>query len=130
MTATRQRPDSEGGQTNSSPDNLRRVLGVTGLVIFGLAYMDPMAVFDTYGVVSQTTHGHVPTAYLVTFSAMIFTAFSYAVLVRAFPSAGSTYIYARRAFGGTIGSGDRIVISIDAAEPGYQVADDELGFGA
>ncbi|QJU52823.1 hypothetical protein SCB71_05675 [Herbiconiux sp. KACC 21604] len=33
-------------------------------------------------------------------------------------------------FGGTIASGDRIVISIDAAEPGYQVADDELGFGA
>ncbi|WP_431236029.1 APC family permease (plasmid) [Mycolicibacterium psychrotolerans] len=99
MTATRLHP----GQTNPSPDGLRRVLGVTGLVIFGLAYMDPMAVFDTYGVVSQTTHGHVPTAYLVTFGAMIFTAFSYAVLVRAYPSAGSTYTYARRAFGGAIG---------------------------
>ncbi|MBY4039256.1 APC family permease [Rhodococcus fascians] len=82
---------------------LRRVLGVGGLVLFGLAYMDPLAVFDTYGVVSQTTHGHVPTAYIVTFTAMLFTAGSYAVLVRAYPSAGSAYTFARRAFGGRVG---------------------------
>lgn len=83
--------------------HLRRVLGVGGLVLFGLAYMDPLAVFDTYGVVSQTTHGHVPTAYIVTFMAMLFTAGSYAVLVHAYPSAGSAYTFARRAFGGQVG---------------------------
>ncbi|GJN96282.1 putrescine importer [Mycobacterium marinum] len=82
---------------------LRRALGVAGLVAFGLAYIDPLAMFDTFGVVSQTTHGHVPTAYVVTFVAMLFTAASYAVLVHAYPSAGSAYTFARRSFGGNVG---------------------------
>ncbi len=34
---------------------------------------------------------------------MLFTAFSYAALVKAFPRAGSAYTYARRAFGGHVG---------------------------
>jgi putrescine importer len=105
MTLTPRRAETGGIDEAPPPpaQRLRRVLGVTGLVVFGLAYMDPLAAFDTYGVVSYTTHGHVPTAYAVTFCAMIFTAWSYAVLVRAYPSAGSAYVYARRAFGGLPG---------------------------
>lgn len=87
----------------SSETSLRRVMGVPSLVIFGLAYMVPLTVFTTYGLVAVTTGGHVPTAYLVTLVAMLFTAFSYAALVKAFPRAGSAYTYARRAFGGHVG---------------------------
>ena len=87
----------------SSDTSLRRVMGVPSLVIFGLAYMVPLTVFTTYGLVAVTTGGHVPTAYLVTLVAMLFTAFSYAALVKAFPRAGSAYTYARRAFGGHVG---------------------------
>ncbi|MDV6270802.1 APC family permease [Rhodococcus globerulus] len=78
-------------------------MGVPGLVVFGLAYMAPLAVFTTYGVVNDITSGHVPAAYLITLAAMLFTAGSYAVLVNAFPLAGSAYTYARRAFGGNVG---------------------------
>lgn len=78
-------------------------MGVPSLVIFGLAYMVPLTVFTTYGLVAVTTDGHVPTAYLVTLVAMLFTALSYAALVRAFPRAGSAYTYARKAFGGHVG---------------------------
>ncbi|MBY4039259.1 APC family permease [Rhodococcus fascians] len=78
-------------------------MGTPALVVFGLAYMAPMAVFTTYGVVNELTAGHVPAAYLITLVAMLFTAASYAVLVRAYPVAGSAYAYARRAFGGSIG---------------------------
>lgn len=88
---------------SSSDTSLRRVMGVPSLVIFGLAYMVPLTVFTTYGLVAVTTGGHVPTAYLVTLIAMLFTAFSYAALVKAFPRAGSAYTYARRAFGGHVG---------------------------
>lgn len=88
---------------SSSDTSLRRVMGVPSLVVFGLAYMVPLTVFTTYGLVAVTTGGHVPTAYLVTLVAMLFTAFSYAALVKAFPRAGSAYTYARRAFGGTVG---------------------------
>ncbi|WP_295829228.1 APC family permease [uncultured Microbacterium sp.] len=88
---------------SATDTSLRRVMGVPSLVIFGLAYMVPLTVFTTYGLVAVTTGGHVPTAYLVTLVAMLFTAFSYAALVNAFPRAGSAYTYARRAFGGTVG---------------------------
>lgn len=83
--------------------SLRRVMGVPSLVFFGLAYMVPLTIFTTYGLVAVTTTGHVPTAYLVTLVAMLFTALSYAALVRAFPRAGSAYTYARKAFGGHVG---------------------------
>lgn len=82
---------------------LRRVMGVSTLVVFGIAYMVPLTVFTTYGLVAVTTQGHVPTAYLVTVAAMSFTAGSYAAMVRVLPRAGSAYSYARRAFGGHVG---------------------------
>lgn len=78
-------------------------MGVPSLVFFGLAYMVPLTVFTTYGLVAVTTAGHVPTAYIVTLIAMLFTAFSYAALVRVIPRAGSAYTYARKAFGGGVG---------------------------
>jgi putrescine importer len=82
---------------------LRRVMSTPGLVLFGLAAILPLTVFTTYGVVAQTTESHVPAAYFVTSVAMLFTAVSYASLVRAFPHAGSAYFYARRAFGAHVG---------------------------
>lgn len=82
---------------------LRRVMGVPTLAVFGLAYMVPLTVFTTYGLVAVTTRGHVPTAYLVTLAAMLFTAGSYAALVRVLPRAGSAYSYARQAFGAHAG---------------------------
>jgi putrescine importer len=78
---------------------LERVLGTGALVAFGLAYLVPLTVFTTLGTVTRLTAGHLPMAYLVTTIAMVFTAASYAHLVRAFPSAGSAYAYARGTFG-------------------------------
>ncbi|MBB2910836.1 amino acid transporter [Streptosporangium becharense] len=85
------------------PGALRRVLGTPTLVVFGLAYMVPLTIFTTYGSVTQLTEGHLPTAYLMTLAAMLFTAVSYAVLGRAFPSAGSAYTYTQRSFGPHLG---------------------------
>jgi putrescine importer len=82
---------------------LNRVLGVGGLVAFGLAYMVPLTVFTTFGSATRLTAGHLPTAYLVTTVAMLFTAASYALIVRAYPSAGSAYTYTARSFGPHLG---------------------------
>nr|MDF9458856.1 hypothetical protein [Bacillus pumilus] len=38
---------------------LKRDLTVFPLVVIGLAYMDPLVVFDSYGIVAQLTKGHV-----------------------------------------------------------------------
>lgn len=81
------------------PAHYKRVLGLPSLVLFGLAYMVPLTVFTTFGYVSVMSEGHVPGAYVVTLVAMLFTAGSYAAMVKAHPSSGSTYTFVRRTFG-------------------------------
>lgn len=87
----------------SSPRRFRQPLGLVGLVLFGLAYMVPLAVFTTYGLVTQMTKGHLPSAYLLTLAAMLLTAYSYGRMVQAHPYSGSVYTYTRKAFGACFG---------------------------
>jgi putrescine importer len=82
---------------------LHRVLGMPELILFGLAYMVPLTVFTTYGVVTDLTQGHLPGAYVITLAAMLFTAYSYGRMVAAHPYAGSAYTYTQKAFGGHVG---------------------------
>lgn len=83
--------------------HLKRALGLTALVLFGLTYLAPVTVFTTYGIVTQTTDNHLPASYVVALVAMLFTALSYGVMARAFPVAGSAYTYTQQAFGGHVG---------------------------
>ncbi len=62
----------------------------------GLAYLTPMTVFDTFGIVSGISNGHVPASYLLALAGVLFTAISYGKLVRQFPEAGSAYTYAQK----------------------------------
>ena len=83
--------------------HFKRVLGLPALVAFGLAYMVPLTVWTTYGVVTTLTEGHLPMAYTVTTVAMLFTAYSYGRMVVLQPVSGSAYAYSARAFGRNIG---------------------------
>jgi len=71
--------------------------------MMGLAYLQPMTIFDTFGIVSGLTDGHVATAYIFALIAVLFTAVSYGKLVRRFPSAGSAYTYAQKAISPHVG---------------------------
>lgn len=82
---------------------LKRSLKLWQVVIMGLAYMTPMVVFDTFGIVSGETDGHVPTAYIIALIGMLFTAVSYGKLVRVFPQAGSAYTYTQKAMNRHLG---------------------------
>src|SRR5215212_1465507 len=95
------RTDQRAGTPSGGGDEVRfkRVLGLPALVFFGLAYMVPLTVWTTYGVVTTSTEGHLPLAYTVTTVAMFLTAYSYGRMVLAQPVAGSAYSYASRAFG-------------------------------
>ncbi|WP_031465026.1 APC family permease [Sciscionella sediminilitoris] len=86
-------------QTSGTATGMRRVLGMPALVVFGLAYMVPLTVFTTYGVVTESTDGHLPGAYVVTLVAMLFTASSYGRMARVHPFAGSAYTYTQQSFG-------------------------------
>lgn len=90
-------------QQTDSPTTLRRALGLPSTVFFGLAYMVPMTVFTTYGIVTTITGGHLPAAYVFTLLAMLVTALAYANMVKAFPVAGSAYTYTEKSFGPGVG---------------------------
>ena len=89
--------------TSMKRPGLRKSLSLWQVVMMGLAYLTPMAVFDTFGIVTEMTVGHVATSYLLALIGMLFTALSYGTLVRRFPSAGSAYTYAQKAFNPYIG---------------------------
>jgi len=40
---------------------LRKTLTLVQVVMMGLAYLQPMTIFDTFGIVSELTKGHVAT---------------------------------------------------------------------
>ncbi|MEB4616002.1 APC family permease [Leucobacter sp. M11] len=88
---------------NEPEAKLRRVLGLPSLIFFGLVYMVPLTVYDTYGIVSSGTAGRTSLAYLITLAAMTFTAISYGKMVRKFPVAGSAYSFASKSFGPNLG---------------------------
>lgn len=83
--------------------NLRKTLRLWQVVIIGLAYLTPMTVFDTFGIVSGLTAGHVPSAYILALLGILFTALSYGTLVRRFPQSGSAYTYTQRAINPHVG---------------------------
>lgn len=83
--------------------HLKRALGLPSLVLFGLVYMVPLTVFTTYGIVTETSGGRLPLAYVVTLVTMVFTALSYARMSAAIPVAGSAYTYTQRTFGAPVG---------------------------
>lgn len=63
---------------------LRKTLTLVQVVMMGLAYLQPMTIFDTFGIVSGLTDGHVATSYAIALIAVLFTAVSYGKLVKRF----------------------------------------------
>src|SRR4051795_1915246 len=102
-TTIDQRSGPAAGGGGAGDVRFKRVLGLPALVFFGLAYMVPLTVWTTYGVVTTSTEGHLPLAYAVTTVAMFLTAYSYGRMVVAHPIAGSAYSYASRSFGRPLG---------------------------
>ncbi|MFB6434729.1 MAG: APC family permease [Candidatus Malihini olakiniferum] len=82
---------------------LRKTLPFWQVVMMGLAYMQPMTIYDTFGIVTNLTDGHVATAYVFALIGILFTAISYGKLVRRFPSAGSAYTYTQKAISPHVG---------------------------
>ncbi|HEX9339304.1 MAG TPA: APC family permease [Pseudonocardiaceae bacterium] len=90
--------------TDITPDTrLTRSLTLGPVVLFGLAYMAPMIVLGTFGVLAASAGNAVPTAYALALVAMLFTATSYGRLARAYPVAGSAYTYTRRTIDSRVG---------------------------
>lgn len=68
-------------------------LSLWQVVVIGIAYMTPMTVFDTFGIVSGVTHGRVPLTYIFALLSILLTAFSYSRLSILYPNSSSAYAY-------------------------------------
>jgi amino acid transporter len=82
---------------------LQKTLGLWHIIIIGLAYIQPMTLFDTFGLVSEESHHHVPTSYIVALVAILFTSISYGHMIRRYPSSGSAYTYAQKSIHPNVG---------------------------
>ncbi|TCB38123.1 APC family permease [Acinetobacter sp. ANC 4910] len=86
-----------------SAAKLQKTLGFWHIVIIGLAYIQPMTLFDTFGLVSEESHYHVPTSYIIALVAILFTSISYGHMIRRYPSSGSAYTYAQKSIHPNVG---------------------------
>jgi len=68
-----------------------------------LVFMVPIAPFGIFGSVYASSGGMVALTYAIGMVAMLFTAASYAQMVKAYPFAGSVYNYAGRGIGAPVG---------------------------
>ena len=82
--------------TSVSAPGLKRVLGLSSLVLYGIILIQPTAPMPLFGAAASLAKGHVVTTILIGMVAMIFTAISYGRMANAYPSAGSAYSYVSR----------------------------------
>lgn len=87
----------------SSPVKLQRNLVLWHVIIIGLAYIQPMTLFDTFGMVSRDSGAHVPMSYIFALAAILLTSVSYGYMIRRYPSSGSAYTYAQKAIHPNVG---------------------------
>lgn len=90
--------------TGTQEQTLKRTLGLSAVVIIGIAWVTPLIVLATIGIIAQLSNGAAPTAYLITLVAMLFTAYSYGRMAYVhYQSAGSAYTYVGREMGPRLG---------------------------
>jgi putrescine importer len=82
--------------STSSGPGLKRVLGLSSLVLYGIILIQPTAPMPLFGAAASLAHGHVVTTIIIGMFAMLFTAISYGRMANAYPSAGSAYTYVSR----------------------------------
>lgn len=77
----------------SGARGLRRDLTLRDLVLFGIVIISPVAPMGIFGVLNERGQGHAATMILISLVPMLFTAISYGLMARAYPSAGSAFAY-------------------------------------
>jgi len=82
---------------------LMRTLTLSQVVYLGIAWNNPMVFFNTYGIATVTSEGVIMGAYIIAFLAIMFTAFSYGKMAKAFPIAGSAYTFTQKSINPQLG---------------------------
>jgi len=75
------------------PVTLKRSLHFRDLILYGIILIQPTAPMPSFGVIYDVSRDHVVTAMLIALVAMLFTAYSYGRMARAYPTGGSAFTY-------------------------------------
>src|SRR5512133_6136 len=89
--------------STASGPGLKRVLGLSSLVLYGIILIQPTAPMPLFGAAASLGKGHVVTTILIGMFAMLFTAISYGRMANVYPSSGSAYAYVSRAIHPSLG---------------------------
>jgi len=87
---------STAQNSSASGPGLKRVLGLSSLVLYGIILIQPTAPMPLFGAAANLAQGHVVTTVLIGMIAMMFTAISYGRMANVYPNAGSAYTYVGR----------------------------------
>lgn len=83
-------------QSSGDGPGLKRVLGLSSLVLYGIILIQPTAPMPLFGAAATLAKGHVVTTIIIGMIGMMFTAISYGKMANVYPSAGSAYAYVTR----------------------------------
>jgi amino acid transporter len=89
----------DAAATGAARPALKRTLRYWDLIVYGLAYIAPIAPLSTLGFVWDASNGLIALAYVLGGICMYFTAKSYAIMSESLPTAGSVYGFARHSLG-------------------------------
>ena len=90
---------NETAADQETDTHLHRTMNLPSVVLFGLAYMTPIIVLGTFGVIAEASHGASAMSYVMATIAMLFTAASYGRMSVLHPTSGSAYTYVGRVIG-------------------------------
>lgn len=96
-------PSGGKAAAGSGSNPFRQTLGIFDMVVYGLISMVPIAPMAIYGEVFQASHGMPTFAYLVGFLAVLFSVWSFGIMIQRFPSSGSIFTYASTIMGPLMG---------------------------
>lgn len=89
--------------TNAAPPQLRPVLSLCDLILYGIILIMPIAPVPLFGLMQELSGGHAITTILLAMAAMVLTAYSYGRMASLYPSAGSAYLYVGRGLNAHLG---------------------------
>lgn len=93
---------TESAGASRSP-SLRKTLKLHSIVLIGVAYMAPLIVLGTFGVIATASKGATAMSYLLALVVMLFTASSYGRMASLHPESGSAYTYVGKAISPKLG---------------------------
>ena len=97
--------ETAGGKPPTTPSKkeLSGKLTVKDMVSYGMIMMVPIAPFALYASIFQMSGGMPALSYLIGAVGMLFTVFSFGVMIPLFPSSGSIYTYASQTMAPAVG---------------------------